>query len=148
MVDSTPFLRLWVTLARAFRAVVAAAEADAARHGLTLAEFGTLEALFHRGPLRLGELQEKVLVTSGGMTWVINRLVARELVRRRISPDDRRARYAELTPAGERLMREIFPAHAEAIHHTTSGLTAAEARQAAILLRKLGLAAEAGQEAA
>src|SRR3970282_567514 len=59
-------LKLWVVLARSFRAVEAHAEADIARHDLTLAEFGVIEALHHKGPLLLGDLQRRILVSRGG----------------------------------------------------------------------------------
>lgn len=138
---STTALQLWITLSRAFGAVAAHAEADATRHGITLAEFGILEALYHKGPMLQGQLQEKILISSGGITWVVNRLVGRGLVRRRPCPDDRRARWAELTPAGTAFIREHFPAHARAMARATSGLTAAERAEAVTLLRKLGLTA-------
>lgn len=140
MTTPTP-LHLWITLSRAFGAVAAHAEADVARHGITLAEFGVLEALFHKGPMLQGQLQEKILITSGGITWVVNRLVDRGLVRRRPCPDDRRARWAELTPSGTAFVREHFPAHARAIAHATGGLSPAERAHAVTLLRKLGLTA-------
>lgn len=63
-------LKLWVVLSRAQAAVAAHAEADAARHGLSAVEFGALEALYHKGPLLVGELQRAVLRSSGGSpTW-------------------------------------------------------------------------------
>lgn len=135
---STSALHLWITLSRAFGAVAAHAEADATRHGITLAEFGILEALHHKGPMLQGQLQEKILISSGGITWVVNKLVDRGLVRRRPCLDDRRARWAELTPAGTAFVREHFPDHARAIERATSGLSAAERAQAVTLLRKLG----------
>lgn len=131
-------LHLWITLSRAFGAVAGHAEADATRHGITLAEFGILEALHHKGPMLQGELQQKLLISSGGITWVVNRLIDRGLVRRRPCPDDRRARWAELTPAGTAFVRDHFPAHARAIARATGGLTAAERAQAVTLLRRLG----------
>lgn len=138
---TTSALHLWITLSRAFGALAAHAEADVARHGITLAEFGVLEALYHKGPMLQGQLQDKILITSGCITWVVNRLVDRGLVRRRPCPDDRRARWAELTPAGTAFVRKHFPAHARAIECATRGLTAAERAQAARLLRKLGTSA-------
>jgi MarR family transcriptional regulator, 2-MHQ and catechol-resistance regulon repressor len=138
---STTALHLWITLSRAFGAVAAHAEADATRHGITLAEFGALEALYHKGPMLQGQLQEKILISSGGITWVVNKLIDRGLVRRRPCPDDRRARWAELTPAGSAFIREHFPDHARAIERATSGLTGAERTQATKLLRKLGTSA-------
>lgn len=134
-------LRLWVVLARAYTAVARHAEADVARHGLTGSEFGILEALYHKGPLLLGEIQRRVLVSSGGITFLVDRLAARGLVERRACPEDRRARYAALTPDGEALIERIFPEHRARLHAVLAGLTESEQREAARLLRQLGHAA-------
>ena len=131
-------LKLWVVLSRAAAAVAAHSQADIARHGLTPAEFGVLEALLHRGPLLLGEVQRKILVTSGGVTYLVDRLAAKGLVERRRCEEDRRAWYAALTPDGEALIRDIFPRHAEVIHRAVAGLDEAEKEQTIRLLRTLG----------
>jgi MarR family transcriptional regulator, 2-MHQ and catechol-resistance regulon repressor len=136
-------LKLFVVLHRAAAAVTAVAQADAARHGLSLAEFASLEALYHKGPLLVGELQRAVLKSSGGMTYVVDRLVAKGLVTRRPSPDDRRALFAELTAEGTRLMERIFPEHAEAIGRAMAGLAPGEQAEAVRLLKQLGRAAAA-----
>jgi MarR family transcriptional regulator, 2-MHQ and catechol-resistance regulon repressor len=134
-------LALWVTLARSYAAVLRHVSADIGQHALTVTEFGILEALHHKGPLLLGEIQKKVLVSSGGITYVVDRLVEKGLVRRQASSTDRRARYAVLTTAGTRLISRIFPAHAAAIAEVLSGLTSREQEQAAVLLRRLGTVA-------
>ena len=134
-------LRLWVILSRAHSAIAAHAGADVARHGLTLAEFGILEALYHRGPMLLGEVQRRILVSSGGITFLVDRLTAKGLVERRTCESDRRARYAALTPQGERLVAEIFPAHAEALTRAMSGLSAEEQETVADTLRTMGVEA-------
>lgn len=134
----TVALKLWTVLSRAQRAVEKHSLSDIRRHDLTPGEFGALEALYHRGPLLLGELQEKILVSSGGITYIVDRLTDRGLVTRRPCPDDRRARFAELTPEGEELIERIFPEHARCIEHAVSGLEPDEQRQAIDLLRRLG----------
>lgn len=131
-------LKLWVVLARAHAAVVRQAEEDAALDGLTLTEFGILEALLHKGRLRSGELQDTVLVTSGGTTYLVDRMVARGLVRRADCPEDRRVRYVELTADGEALIRSAFGRHAERLRRAMEGLSAAEQEQATALLKALG----------
>lgn len=136
-------LKLWVVLARAHAAVARHAEADAARNGLTLSEFGILEALLHRGRLRIGELQEKVLVTSGGTTYLVDRLAARGLVQRAECPEDRRVRYVELTTAGEALVGAAFARHARQIVRAVAGLSPEEQERATALLRTLGRSAAA-----
>jgi MarR family 2-MHQ and catechol resistance regulon transcriptional repressor len=134
-------LKLWVVLARAYNAVSARLSEDIARHDLTPTEFAILEVLFHKGPLLLGEVQRKILVTSGGITYLVDRLVEKGLVKREECAEDRRARYAVLTPAGSALIRKIFPQHAMAIEKAVGGLSTAEQREAVQLLKKLGLAA-------
>jgi MarR family 2-MHQ and catechol resistance regulon transcriptional repressor len=136
-------LKLWVVLSRAHRAIEVHAVADAARHGLTMAEFGALEALYHRGDMLLSDLQRRILVSSGGITFLVDRLTKKGFVRRRQCPSDRRARFASLTPDGERLVREIFPEHAARIRELCSALGPAEQREATELLRTLGLSAAA-----
>jgi MarR family 2-MHQ and catechol resistance regulon transcriptional repressor len=135
-------LKLWVVLSRAHEAIAAHAEADVARHGLTITEFGVLEALYHKGPMLLGEVQRRILVSSGGITFVIDRLVKKGLVERQTCETDRRARYAALTPSGEALIVRIFPAHAATIAAAVDGLPVGEQRELTDALRTLGLAAK------
>ncbi len=141
---STAALRLWVIMSRAHAAIAAHASADVGRHGLTLAEFGILEALYHRGPMLLGEVQRRILVSSGGITFLVDRLTAKGLVERRTCEADRRARYAALTPAGTELVARIFPEHAAMLTQVMEGLTVDEQATAADLMRALGLFAAGG----
>jgi MarR family 2-MHQ and catechol resistance regulon transcriptional repressor len=135
-------LKLWVVLSRAHEAVAAHSHDDIARHGLSPTAFASLEVLYHKGPMLVGELQRKILISSGGITYVIDQLASKGLVTRRPCEDDRRAVYAELTPAGRKLLKSIFPLHAAAIESDVAGLTRREQEEATRLLKTLGLAAE------
>lgn len=137
-------LKLWVVLSRAYGAIASRLTERLSETGLTDTEFGALEALYHKGPLLLGELQKSILVSSGGITYVVDRLEREGLVERRPCSTDRRARYAALTPRGERLIGEIFPDHAEQVRLALSGLNEEEKQQATSLLRKLGTHAAEG----
>lgn len=137
-------LQFWVKLSRAHSAIAAHAGADIARHGMTLAEFGILEALYHRGPMLLGEVQRRILVSSGGITFLVDRLTAKGLVERRHCPGDKRARYAALTVKGERFVADAFPRHAEAIARAVEALDDEELASASALLRQAGLGAAVG----
>jgi MarR family transcriptional regulator, 2-MHQ and catechol-resistance regulon repressor len=137
--DEALALRMWVVLTRAQAALQRVTEADIARHDLSPGEFAILDVLYHKGPLLLGEVQKKVLVSSGGITYLVDRLAQRKLVERRECVADRRARYAALTPAGTALMERIFPPHARVVEEATSALSAEEKVELIALLRKLGL---------
>lgn len=146
--ETAAALRLWIALARAHNAVAVRAQADVARHGLTVAEFGILEALYHKGPMLLGEVQRRILVSSGGITYLVDRLEKRGLAERRDCPGDRRARFVALTDQGQALVAAIFPEHAAAIRDALRGLDAAQTREATRLLRALQRGAEGGEPAA
>jgi MarR family transcriptional regulator, 2-MHQ and catechol-resistance regulon repressor len=139
--DQQVALKLWVILSRAYNAVYAHALTHVREEELSIGEFGVLDLLYHRGPTLLGEIQRRILVSSGGITFLVDRLVEKGLVERRACAEDRRARYASLTREGLRLMKRIFPRHAERVTAAMSGLSLAEQREAARLLKQLGLAA-------
>lgn len=136
-------LKLWTVLAKAYDAVRAHAFADIERHGLTPGEFGVLDTLFHKGPMLLGELQHRVLVTSGGISYLTARLETRGLVERRDYAADRRTKEVALTPEGEALMHRIFPEHTAAIARALAGIDPADKEAAASLLRTVGRAVAA-----
>lgn len=138
---ATSTLKLWIVLARAYAAVQKHARAHVATHDLTLAEFGVLEALHHKGPMLLNEVQRKILVSSGGVTYLVDRLAAKGLVGRRPCDDDRRAIWAELTDAGAALIERIFPEHARQLERALAALDEDEKVEVTRLLKKLGLAA-------
>lgn len=139
--DTQRALRLWVVLSRTVNAVAKHAEADIARHGIGMTEFAILEALYHKGPLLLREVKEKILISGGGVTYVVDKLVEKGLVERRACSEDRRATYAALTAEGEALIERIFPEHARCLAHALSGLTPDEKDAATVLLKRLGTTA-------
>ena len=130
---------LWLVLARCYRAVSQVAEGSINESALGLTDFAVLEALYHKGPLLLGEVQKKILVSSGGVTYLVDRLVDRGLVRRKLCTEDRRARYAELTEEGTELMDRIFPEHAVCLAEVMSSLNGLEIREVTRMLRELGV---------
>lgn len=131
-------LRLWIALARCYSTVAREVSTRIGDYGLTTAQFGVLEALYHLGPLSLGELAEKLLVTGGNITYVMDRLEEQGLVFRDRSGPDRRVVTARLTDDGAALVREVFPGHAEFIAELTEGLTGPEQRELRRLLKKWG----------
>ena len=135
-------LKLFVVLSRAHRAVGEHARRDQERHKLGATEFAVLEALYHKGPMLVGEVSARILLTSGSTTYVVDKLEERGLVERRPCASDRRAMYVDLTREGKALIRKIFPAHARAIATAVAGLTPEEQRAVTVLLKRLGRAAD------
>lgn len=82
-----------------------------AEYGLTLPQFGVLEALYHLGDLRICELIEKTLSTSGNMTVVIRNLELEGLVNRFQDPEDKRVFRIQITDQGKTILSDLFPRH-------------------------------------
>jgi MarR family 2-MHQ and catechol resistance regulon transcriptional repressor len=133
-------LRLWISLARCYATYARAVASKVQEYGLTTPQFGILEALYHLGPLSLGELADKLLVTGGNVTYVMDRLEAQDLVYRDRSPADRRIIQAKLTDKGRALIAEVFPGHGEFIESLAGHLTPEEQDTLRVLLKKLGMA--------
>ncbi len=131
-------LDLYIALARASQWVNAHADRDIRQHGLNRTEFGVLELLYHKGPQPLQQIGSKVLMSSGNITYVVDKLEKKQFVRRRVSLEDRRLIYAEVTEEGSAFIEQVFPQHSEVIRQSVAGLTLEEQRQAAQLLKKLG----------
>lgn len=136
--DQDTALRLWVILARCYATYAKAIASKVQDYGLTTPQFGTLEALYHLGPLSLGELAEKLLVTGGNVTYVMDRLEDQGLVYRFRRPDDRRVIQARLTPEGRELVAEVFPGHASYVEHLSRHLSTDEQETLADMLKTLG----------
>ncbi len=136
--DRAAALKLFVVLSKAYKNVMDLAVKDMKKHGLSPSEFTILEVLYHKGRFPLQQIGEKILITSGSVTYNIDKLEKRELLRRVPSPDDRRVIYAEITDQGRELFDRIFPEHADEVGRIMGGLTAAETEAAAELLKKLG----------
>jgi len=133
--------RLWLVIMRSYRALSLVAERSIANTGLCLTDFAALEALLHKGPLTISQIQEKVLLASGSMTAAVDRLEKLGLVVRKASPSDRRARVVELTAEGKRLAASCFEQHAKDLEALMSALSAKEIEQVYRLVKKLGLLA-------
>ena len=131
-------LTLWVKLARAFSVFSKASGEDIERYGLTQAQFGVVECLGHLGPMTMGHLCRKKLVSGGNMTIVVDNLEKSGLVERVHSKVDRRSIVLQLTTKGKRLFSGIFPKHAKHVAKLVSALTEEEQEQLSSLLKKLG----------
>mgnify|MGYP001263507995 CR=1 FL=1 len=135
-------LDLFIALNRAAQWANAHIDRDIKRYGLNRTEFGVLELLYHRGSQPLQQIGGKVLMSSGNITYVVDKLEQKGFVQRRACTDDRRLVYADLTESGQRMIEEVFPQHAEVIHLAVAGLDEEEKKTASRLLKKLGKYAE------
>jgi MarR family 2-MHQ and catechol resistance regulon transcriptional repressor len=140
--DEVRALNAYIKLMRASESVSARIHGHLTDAGLTVSQFGVMEALYHVGPLNQGGLAKKILKSSGNITMVIDNLEKRGLVKRERRSEDRRYYTVQLTTEGRRLIRSIFPRHASKIIEEMNALTRTEQEELARLCRKVGLREE------
>ena len=133
-------LNTWIKLARTFNSFNKKSIENIRKFGLTQAQFSVIEILGHLGPMKVGEICNKMLVTGGNMTLVLDNIEKLGYLERIQCKDDRRALIIQLTVAGKNLFEEIFKHHAEHIGKLMSVITPSEQKQLGELLKKLGLA--------
>jgi DNA-binding MarR family transcriptional regulator len=131
------------TFGRLFRAAHLADAALAegiAPFGLQPGWFDLLAALRRSGaPYELNptRLMQATLLSSGGVTKRLDRLVAAELVERRPDPSDRRGTLVRLTRRGKATIDRAVETHARNEDELLGSLTVADRRALDALLRKL-----------
>ncbi|MCC5904750.1 MAG: MarR family transcriptional regulator [Balneolaceae bacterium] len=132
-------LNAFIKLMRATESINNRLNRHLAEADLTVSQFGTLEALYHLGPLNQRTIGEKLLKSGGNITMVIDNLEKCGYVIRKKDPDDRRAVLIHLTPDGKKFIKNFFPKHLDRIKKEFSVLSEKEKETLADLCKKLGL---------
>jgi len=132
-------LRTFVVLMKASKSVTEYVKKDIGRYDMKTTDFAVLEALYHKGDMTVKQISEAVLINAGSMTYVIDKLETKELIKRQRCKDDRRAVYIHITDKGKQLMDNIFPKHQKAIEELFQDLSTDEKKTVIDLLKRIGL---------
>ena len=137
---------VWLVMMKAMRAVTRYAASGIEETGLGLSDFGVLEVLLHKGPLPVNTIGPIVDLTPGSISTAVDRLVAKGLVSRVESAEDRRVRIVALTPRGRALIDSAFRKHSGQMKRVFSELSPEELRALKVALKKVGKRAAAPME--
>jgi len=96
-------LRVWFRFLRLHRRVSMAVAAELKEIGLSIPQFDLVSTLTEREGLTQQELAERLYVTKGNVSGLVDRLVEAGLVERRPIPDDKRSYALHLTERGREL---------------------------------------------
>jgi MarR family 2-MHQ and catechol resistance regulon transcriptional repressor len=129
----------FIKLVRAAQSVSGRVESPLSGIGLTVSQFGALEALFHLGPLNQKTLAAKILKSTGNITMVMDNLEKRGLAKRIRDKEDRRNYSVLITDRGADLIRSFFPDHVARIVAEMGRLSLTEQEELGRLCRKVGL---------
>ncbi|MBV7509105.1 MarR family transcriptional regulator [Bacillus sp. sid0103] len=110
---------------------------EMSKNNLSITEFSVLEVLYHNEKQTIQQIGNSILISSGSMTYVIDKLEQKGLLNRLPCPDDRRVIHVTLTDAGIDLMEKIMPKHQELVDDIFDSLNNDEVQIIVNLLRKI-----------
>ena len=105
--------------------------------GLTTTQFDILATLGNQPPMTCKELGEKTLILKGTMTGVLERMALKGLIEKIPNQEDGRSYKIGLTKSGEKLFKQVFPAHLKYLEQAFSQLSEQELQQAVKVLQTI-----------
>lgn len=131
-------MKILIGLHRAVNSIDRQSARIFAEYQLTMGQFAVLEALYHKGDMTVGQVQEKILSSSGTIPLIINNLEKRGYLIRMEDETDKRRCILHITQSGQALMAEVYPRNEARIIELMDAWTDEEKEQLAILLKKHG----------
>ena len=138
MEEQNQSLKVFIVLSRAYRAISDYTNKYIQASGINPTEFAVLELLYHKGEQPLQHIGDKILLASGSITYVVDKLEKKEFLKRVACPNDRRVTYAQITEMGKEFLEGIFPQHQERIERLMDDLTTEEKASVIEILKKIG----------
>ncbi|MEH7095533.1 MarR family winged helix-turn-helix transcriptional regulator [Neobacillus vireti] len=128
-----PFLLLMQTS----KAVHDRIKEEMSKNKLNITEFSVLEVLYQKGKQTIQQIGNCILISSGSMTYVIDKLEQKGLLNRSDCPNDRRAIHVTLTDEGNDFMDKIMPNYHQIVDNMFDSLNSGEAETLVHLLKKV-----------
>jgi DNA-binding MarR family transcriptional regulator len=115
-------LRIWFRVIRLHRRAVNTVASELKALGLSIPQFDLLSTLTEREGLSQQELAERLYVTKGNVSGLLDRMVEADLVERRSIPGDRRSNALYLTKKGRELAEKGIATQRAYVQRTLGSL--------------------------
>lgn len=102
-------LKIFIGMSRVLNSINRKTAKVHKKYGLTSAQFAVLEALYHKGDLSVGQVQEKILSTSGTIPVIVKNLEKCHLLEKKQDDIDKRKYILHITEKGRELMDQVYP---------------------------------------
>jgi MarR family transcriptional regulator, 2-MHQ and catechol-resistance regulon repressor len=96
---------------------------EMSKNKLSITEFSVLEVLFYQGKQTIQQIGTRILISSGSMTYVIDKLEQKGIIKRNDCKEDRRVIHITLTPEGMDMMENIMPKYQDMVDYFFEDLT-------------------------
>lgn len=131
-------LKIFIGMSRALNKINRATNKVYTKYGLTSGQFAVLEALYHKGELSVGEVQDKILSTSGTIPVIVKNLEKEGFLQKSNDESDKRRFILQITQKGKELMDIIYPENEEIIISMINTWSKDEQEEILNYMRKFG----------
>ena len=134
-------LKSMIILFKAHNALIEYIKKDIENTGFDLNEFAVFEVIYHKEKLTVNEIKEKVLVANSSLTYILDKLEKKDLIKREKSTEDQRISLVSLTNKGINKATAIFPNHYNNLKSIFNNLTKEEQEELNKALKTIGFIA-------
>ncbi|MDF2787175.1 MAG: MarR family transcriptional regulator [Neobacillus sp.] len=128
-----PFLLLMQTS----KAIQERLRDEMSKNNLSITEFSVLEVLYYQGKQTIQQIGNRILISSGSMTYVIDKLEQKGIIKRNDCREDRRVIHITLTAEGMEMMDNIMPMYQDIVDSFFGDLTGDESQLLVNFLKKV-----------
>jgi DNA-binding MarR family transcriptional regulator len=89
------------------------------------------------GQMKMADIADQVVITTGGITKLIDRLIEQGYIKRQPCNEDRRIVWACITDKGTKAFKEALTSHNASLKKHMSGLTDSEIQTVSKIMNKL-----------
>jgi MarR family 2-MHQ and catechol resistance regulon transcriptional repressor len=141
LVEENLALKSFIVLMKSAKSVEQRIKKDIRNYGIATSEFTVLETLYHKGKQTVQQISNAVLINSGSITYVIDKLEAKNFIGRNHCKEDRRVVHIQITDTGKQFMDEVFPKHQKVIEEIFEDINTEERTLIIDILKRVGLKA-------
>ena len=131
-------LKPMITLFKAHKSFLEYIKNDIKDYSFDLNEFAVLEVIYHKKKISVSSIKEKILLANSSLSYILDKLEKRKLIKRVKDIYDKRVYYISLTNEGNIFCNKIFPKHYHNLKEVMNVLTNEEKIKLSNLLKKLG----------
>ena len=129
--------QLFLMLMQTSKAIQERIRDEMSKNKLSITEFSVLEVLFYQGKQTIQQIGNRILISSGSMTYVIDKLEQKGIIKRNDCREDRRVIHITLTAEGMEMLENIMPKYQEMVDSFFRDLTAHESELMVNFLKKV-----------
>lgn len=131
-------LKPMITLFKAHKELMSFIKNDIKDTSFDINEFGVLEVIYHKKEITISNIKNKILLANSSLSYILDKLEKRDLIKRVKDGNDKRITYVSLTNKGNLISEKIFPEHYNNLKELFSVLSVEEKEILSNILKKIG----------